>query len=269
MEKINEGYCAELFQAEDGKLLKLSRVGWDRAELWQEYENTKQANLLGIPSPRVYDFVEQEGRYGFRMEKVDGITLLQMIQQKPWTAINCAKVMAQLHYAVHSVSSQTTNLRTQKEVYSPGIHQCTELTAEEKRGLIQLLEEIADPAEKSVCHGDFHPMNILLRDGFPVIIDWAFSNCGDPCGDVAGTYLITRLLAVNAAAHNGFERFLFRSFTPMFAEIYLREYCRISGKQRKEILKWLPIRAATYADLGLPPKINERLYQIAKKLNKE
>lgn len=267
--KINEGYCAELFEVGEGKLLKLYKDGWSEAQVRGEYEITKEANALGIPSPCVYEFIEQNGRYGLVMDKLDSVTMLQIIQKRPFRAISLAKQMAKLHYDIHSLVPAQSLIPPQKDVYTKAIEDCAGLSESEKDNLMQLLAELSSEEKQSVCHGDFHAMNIMLSQSGVGIIDWAFTTLGDPCADVAGTYMITKLLAATSGGHNAFESFLFNLFTPTFANIYLKEYLKISGRSREEILKWIPIRAATYVDLGLPEQTNQKLYEIAKTIQGE
>ena len=82
---------------------------------------------------------------------------------------------------------------------------------------------------------------------------------------VAGTYLITKMMATTAAAHSAFERFMYNLFTPLFADIYLKEYLKLSGYSKKEIKLWIPIRAATYLDFDIPQSANKKLHKIVKK----
>ncbi len=264
MKKINEGYCAELFETGDGRLLKLYRRGWSKAQVLCEYENTKAMGAAGVPVPAVYGFYEKEGRAGFLMEKLSGSTMLQIIQKTPHKAISLAKRMAALHYEMHCVIPDGWQLPPQKAVYAKAIQGCRCLDANEKAGLMQRLDAL-QTKDARICHGDFHAMNILLPGDGVGIIDWAFATLGDPCADVAGTYMITKLLASASGGHNAYERFLFDLFVPLFANAYLKEYLKRSGRTRKEILQWIPVRAATYVDLGLPERIDRKLYQLAGK----
>lgn len=265
MKKMNEGYCAELFENDGGKLLKLYKYGWSETQVRQEYESTKAMGALGVPSPHVYDFIEQEGRYGFVMEKLSGETMLQIIQKEPFQAIALAKQMAKLHFDIHCLLPVRSQIPPQKVIYTKAIEGCTGLTEREKDRLIRLLDVLTAGEEQRVCHGDFHAMNIIFSESSVGVIDWAFTTLGDPCADVAGTYMITKLLAAVSGGHNAFERFLFNTFTPIFANIYLKEYLKLSGRRREEIVRWIPIRAATYVDLGLPERANKKLYKLAKK----
>jgi aminoglycoside phosphotransferase (APT) family kinase protein len=44
------------------------------------------------------------------------------------------------------------------------------------------------PARRAICHGDFHPLNVLL-DGGEVsgVLDWAWAKIDDPAWDVGAT----------------------------------------------------------------------------------
>lgn len=51
-----------------------------------------------------------------------------------------------------------------------------------------------EPARLSVCHGDFQPMNLLLRDGkTAAVLDWSDFIVADPALDVASTMLLIGL----------------------------------------------------------------------------
>src|SRR5262245_55479689 len=57
----------------------------------------------------------------------------------------------------------------------------------------ELLDRIAEmPDGDRLCHGDFHPMNILGDPSQPIIIDWADARRGDPAADVCRSYLLMK-----------------------------------------------------------------------------
>jgi aminoglycoside phosphotransferase (APT) family kinase protein len=48
-----------------------------------------------------------------------------------------------------------------------------------------------EPSQLCICHGDFHPMNILVRDGqLTAVLDWPGFMIGDPAMDVAATMML-------------------------------------------------------------------------------
>ena len=63
-----------------------------------------------------------------------------------------------------------------------------------------LLAGIADmPDGDRLCHGDFHPRNILGDASQPVIIDWPDARRGDPAADVCRSWLLMKLHAAEIA----------------------------------------------------------------------
>ena len=52
----------------------------------------------------------------------------------------------------------------------------------------------AEPDRASVCHGDFHPLNILVEDDIVTgVLDWAGFVIADPAFDVANTLVLTTI----------------------------------------------------------------------------
>jgi len=48
-----------------------------------------------------------------------------------------------------------------------------------------------EPERLSVCHGDFHPLNILVREGqITGVVDWAGLKIADPVLDIANTIVL-------------------------------------------------------------------------------
>ena len=92
------------------------------------------------------------------------------------------------------------------------------------------------PKHKKVCHGDFNPSNIIIRDdGTPYIIDWSHATQGNASADVARTYLLFWLSGDISGA-----------------EAYLDLFCKKSDTAKQYIQKWLPIVAASQSVKGRP-----------------
>ena len=92
----------------------------------------------------------------------------------------------------------------------------------------------AMPKQMNLCHGDFNPSNIIIaEDGTPYIIHWAHAAQGNAEADVARTYLLFWL----AGDISG-------------AEKYLGLFSQKSGKDKKDIQKWMPLVAAAQTAKG-------------------
>ena len=70
-----------------------------------------------------------------------------------------------------------------------------------------------EPERLSVCHGDFHPMNILMKDGeVTAVLDWPNFKITDPISDLAFTMTLTAVqggqIASQSEVDNIIERYV-------------------------------------------------------------
>lgn len=95
------------------------------------------------------------------------------------------------------------------------------LDENKKKNILQKLDSIV--FDSRLCHGDFHPFNLILSNDNVKIIDWIDASSGDIRADVFRTYLLYAQVSVE------------------LAEMYLHMYCRNTGLSRDEIFQWAPI----------------------------
>jgi len=80
-----------------------------------------------------------------------------------------------------------------------------------------------EPERLVVCHGDFHPLNILVQDGKVTgVLDWPNFVIADPAFDVANTILLTTIPFKHIASM--LEQDLSFVDWEMAAEMYLAAY---------------------------------------------
>jgi aminoglycoside phosphotransferase (APT) family kinase protein len=84
------------------------------------------------------------------LERVEGPTMLADLRGGPWRVTRHARTLADLHRRLHEIPFEGEQL----------------------------------------LHLDFHPDNVLLSTGGPVVIDWANACGGEPALDVALTWVI-------------------------------------------------------------------------------
>ncbi|MCP4653800.1 MAG: aminoglycoside phosphotransferase family protein [bacterium] len=88
-------------------------------------------------------------------------------------------------------------------------------------------QEMVTEEVPSLCHGDFHPMNILIdRDGSLTVIDWTDATVGDRHFDVAHTMNLFRISKI--AAVGGLARLLLRLTSGRMLGRFLDAYERLS-----------------------------------------
>ncbi len=79
----------------------------------------------------------------------------------------------------------------------------------------------------SLCHGDFHPLNILIdRGGSLAVIDWTDATVGDRHFDIAHTVNLFRISKIAAIGHLG--RLLLRLTSGRLLRQFLDAYERLS-----------------------------------------
>jgi aminoglycoside phosphotransferase (APT) family kinase protein len=100
------------------------------------------------------------------------------------------------------------------------------------------------PRGTSVCHGDFHPGNVVMSERGPVVIDWLTASRGNPVADVARTLL----LATDAALPRYMGKVqvaMIQAARRRFGNVYLRRYQELRPIRVEELASWrLPLLAA-------------------------
>jgi aminoglycoside phosphotransferase (APT) family kinase protein len=94
--------------------------------------------------------------------------MLQAIIQHSWKFTHYAHMLAELQAEMHQ--RQVAGLPSQKERLVGKITDAAVLPEAVRQAALAKLDSL--PEDDKLCHGDFHPGNILLTVHGPVIIDW-------------------------------------------------------------------------------------------------
>jgi aminoglycoside phosphotransferase (APT) family kinase protein len=85
----------------------------------------------------------------------------------------------------------------------------------------------AEAARPVICHGDFHPQNILMEDGVVTgVIDWPNALVADAAYDVATTRIILALVPLELSTLPAVARVLLSAARPLLLARYLAGYRR-------------------------------------------
>jgi aminoglycoside phosphotransferase (APT) family kinase protein len=258
-ELLAQGRTAEIFAWGDDQILKLYRdfapTHWVDHELWVALI-IKEA---GLAAPAVGELVEIDGQRGLLYERIEGPTLLQTVARRPWTMAQAARQFATLHAEMHTV--RRPQLPSQHEQLRHAINAAPSLTEELKARVLRRLASL--PAGDAVCHGDYHPDNILLSAHGPVIIDWMTVSAGNPAADVART---TLLFLGNSLPPGmpSVQRIFFQAVRRLYYALYLRAYQRLRPMPSLAIQIWLPILAAARLNEQIPEEEAQLLERVTR-----
>lgn len=212
----------------------------------------------GVKSPAVEKLVQVQGRNGLIYERVRGESMLTMFQRKPWTAISLARTFAQLHVQMHT-RVLDAHAPAQRRRLQHKIQDAAALHVLTKNSLLKALESMPD--DDKVCHGDFHPANVLISSNDSTIIDWVDASSGNPLADVARTSIIL----LGALATKQIRNPLLRGFVWLFHTVYLNQYFRLRPGGQDEYRRWLPIVAGARLSENIP-ELESWLVTQAKKI---
>lgn len=253
---IAAGRTAEIYRWDDRHVLKLYQ-GWCPPD-WADYE-ARVAGIVheaGIPSPGVGKIIEVNARRGLIYEYIEGISMLQDMNARPWMLWKHARTLAELHVKINQQLVQ--GLPPYKDRLCYDIRNSHQLSDELREKVLAMIGDL--PAGKYLCHGDYHPGNVLITANGPVVIDWMTASVGSPWTDVARTSLI---LSIGAAAAKDKVHPIIRMAIRMYRRSYRAHYLEQMPDADNEMKRWMPVIAAARLNENIAPE-REALLHIVK-----
>lgn len=260
---IGEGNTAEVYTWGEADILKLFRKEFPLEGVEKEFRVSKEIEKLGLPTPKVGELIEYDGRNGIIYEKIKGASLLTQITKRPWVAGKYAKQLAKMHYEMHQCKAE--GLASYKESLEWNILHTKALSEDKKQAILQLLNKL--PEGEALCHGDFHPGNVIESEKQFVILDWMTATCGNPSADVARTILLMRDAALPGNMPGAVKK-LINLMRNRMTNSYLKNYIKLSNMSLQEIEQWrLPIIAARLTEWIPESEKNSLLIEIGETLS--
>lgn len=237
---IGAGKEAEIYVYRPGWVVKLTRWRRDHAPARREDAILRGLAKTGL-APATDGVVEIGGRWGVVMEHVPGTALADRLKA-PGGADEILDVMVTLHRRMHELAAPT-GLPPLRERLVRNIGAARHLDHPTRTRLLDGL--LALPDGDRLCHGDFHPYNILVNGTDARIVDWLDANAGEPTADVARSFV------------------LIGTVEPKLAAAYLDAYCD-AGLDRTAVYRWVPIVAAARLNERVPEAEVPRLLALAR-----
>jgi aminoglycoside phosphotransferase (APT) family kinase protein len=173
---------------------------------------------------------------------------------KPLQLPAYAQDLARLHLVLHG--SPAPELPAQRGRLAHAIQAAKALPEAQRQRALQMLERLPDGDR--LCHGDFHPDNVLLTARGPLVIDWMTAAQGHPAADVARTRL---LLTIGDPPNQGAMRLLLLLGRSQFARGYSQTYQRGAPEVFRQSQAFLPVMAAARLNEEIAPE-REKLLKL-------
>ena len=218
--------------------LKLYRIG-GKQQVFHEAGILAVLETLDVPAPRVETAGRFDGCWGLLMSRVSGRTFGDAVTEAPGE--------------VPRICRRWSGCTAGSIVSGPGLGSL-------KRRLRARVAAASDLGKAAagacwsglpaagwgrLCHGDFHPYNVLGEPGEAVVVDWLDATGGAPAADLCRSYLLI--------SHHAKD----------LAQAYVDAYLAADGELTEEaVFAWLPVLAAARLAENVPEE-TERLLALA------
>jgi Phosphotransferase enzyme family len=240
---IGEGREAEVYAYGDDAVLKLYRAGFGGYRA--EPAALRALDGYGV-APRLLDIVDSDGRTGLVVERIDGPDLLTLVQRRPRQVFRIARTLAATQLTIHGVQAPD-GLPGVREQLAARIEDAV-LSRELKDFALTILDGLPDGDR--LCHGDYHPGNVLLAGDHTAVIDWTGAARGVPEADYARTMLLLRWADPLPGTPLA-QRALIATGRSLLARTYARSYRRGSSPLRQPD-SWFLVHVAARLSEGIP-----------------
>ena len=233
---IGEGRASKVYLGDNNTVVKLYK-NIPISEALHEANNQRVAYEAGLLVPKIYD-VRQLG------DNVVAVEMEYIVGSHPVTfnmsrdeMIEGLEITARLHFKVHTVKAP--GLTHQHELMKSKINRGRFLDGEIKARMLTFISQNLQEAD-CLCHGDFHPLNVIQSPHSYYIIDWVDACSGNPYIDVCRSCL------------------LLEEQLEDMVEVYLKEYCRTAKLSPDDIWRYRPVVTAVRIEENIDEQLRQK-----------
>jgi aminoglycoside phosphotransferase (APT) family kinase protein len=254
------GRSAEVFAWSPGWVVKLFHPNHPVA--WIEQEAANAARVFDATrecdefhTPQVGGIISVAGRHGLLYECVEGKPLVQLLNWSSSQSIHAVGTrLAELHFAIHRVRFEAlgegSGLPSQRAVIEERTVKASDLPVNVRDAARRLLTSLdTDRREDCLCHGDFHPFNVLASaDDRFAVIDWEAATHGSAMADFARTLVLLEFGRTGSG----------QAIAPLpvrmkLRDAYLQRYCELAALSEADpqLKRWTMLAAVVRLNDGV------------------
>ena len=186
-EFLAKGANGAVYRYDDETILKTYFSKDALPEIKQERENARRAFVLGISTAIPYGIVRVGDGYGTVTELLNAISVGKLIRNNPNDLTEAVKYFVDLLKSIHAVEVEDGEFPDMKEIALDWAKFVSDyIPKEQGEKLISLVEAI--PKRNTLLHGDYHPNNVMIQNGEPLLIDMDTLCMGHPVFELGSMF---------------------------------------------------------------------------------
>ena len=185
---IARGNTSDLWAWSDHAVVKVLRPEIPAHWASIEADIVARVHAAGLPVPETEGVIDFDGRPGIVLERIDGVAMWERMKSDPETVPGLVGQLLDLQTEVQR--TVVSGLPSMPHRLRAKIEEVTQLPADERHEAQRLLTLL--PAGDALCHGDFHPANVVMAERGMVILDWFDATIGDATADFVRSSLLIR-----------------------------------------------------------------------------
>jgi hypothetical protein len=259
--RIGAGREAEVYAWGDDAVIKLYRPGFGG----HRAEAAALAALEGRHiAPSLVDVVNHDRRPGLVLERIVGEDMLTLLMRQPWRVHGLARALAEAHLAIHDVRAPA-DLPDVRQTLSARIEAAV-LPRALQGFALRTLDGL--PSGDRLCHGDYHPGNVMVGADRVSVIDWPNAARGVPEADHARAILLLRW-ADPLPGTSLVARGVTAAGRSLLARAYTRAHARGSRRSLQQIESWLVVNVAARLSEGIEAERPKLIGMLARARREE
>lgn len=219
-EKLGEGAFSDVHAWAPGQVVKLFKPEIPRRIPRYEAYLTRAVFAAGGPAPEVLGEVKLDGRYGIVLPRLEGPTLLRLLQMDAITLEDAGMILATLGLAVHKTPTPAEALPVRDYMEASLRIAAGEIPEPIAAGVLALIDRL--PADDGLAHCDLHPGNVIVTPEGPRLVDWTGTKRGGAPLDLACCHFLRTEIVHEGLGDPERQRAL--------DVIVQAEYARLSGQ---------------------------------------
>lgn len=156
-------------------------------EIKQERENARRAFVLGINTAIPYGIVRVGDGYGTVAELLNAVSVSQLMSENPNDTSAAVNHYVTMLKSIHEIEVSVGEFPNMKQTALSWVDFLAEhMPMEQYKKLRWLVENVPDT--NNLMHGDYHPNNVLIQNGEPLLIDMDTLCIGHPIFEFGSMY---------------------------------------------------------------------------------